>query len=194
MQLPVPHRPAQQIERELAQLRRQLQNADPLPSIPALEAAVQKWTTKTALDPIHRPDLYEATKAVEAAQEVWQQRARDNGAIRQLENELNEATAAERLERATQADSNLGNAIAEYRAACLIAAKSLRHLLTEQHRAAQVAGANSNISALRVEGFHIPHLQPMSFQGTLGQGMIQGTVGFEQQNDFGIRPTLKQVA
>jgi hypothetical protein len=184
------HRPSQQIERELNELRRKLQFQE-LPSITVLEAAVQRWTSRTVLDAIHRPDLQQADQALREAQEMWAQRARDNTSLKLLENELSESIAARRIELATQADNNLSRAIGEYQAACLIAAKSLRQLLNAQHQSQQVPGAQSNLQHMRLDQFNIPHLIPMSWQGTLGHTMLQGTAQFEQPLDFAIRPNLK---
>ena len=189
----IPHRAVSHIERELAQLRHKMQS-EVLPSIPLLEAEVQKWTSKTVLDPIHRPDLYEATKAVEAAQQVWVNRAKDNTTVSNLTRELTEATEAKRIEAANRADSRLNAAIGEYTHACLVAARAMRTLLNTQHQSAQVPGASSNLSHLRLHQFHVPHLHPISFGGALGESMLQGAVGFEQQNDFSIRPDLEKAA
>ena len=187
------HRPPSQIERELNQLRAKIQN-EQLPSIPVLEAEVQRWTSKTVLDPIHRPDLYDATKAVEAAQATWAQRARDNTTLSNLTRELDESVAARRIEATNRADSRLIAAIGEYQHACLVAARAFRTLLNVQHQSRQCPGAQSNLSHLRLEQFHVPHLHPISFGGTLGESMLQGAVGFEQQNDFSIRPDLEKAA
>jgi hypothetical protein len=183
------HRSPSQIERELNELKFKLQNQAPLPSIPALEALVQKWTSRTVLDPIHRPDLYDATKALEAAQEVWAQRAKDNTTLSNLTRELDESIAQRRIEAARQADEQLQQAISEYQHACLIAARALRKVLHAQRQSSNVPGAQHNISALRVGGFNIPHLFGISNQGTLGSAMQQGLQAFESppQADNGLR-------
>ena len=188
-QLPIPHRPPSQVERELAQARNAV--LPPLPNIGALQAAVSHWTTEATLDPEHKPALQAACEQLRAANIAIAERGRHNLLVDNLTKELEQAQAARRLELATQADDNLGNAIGEYRSACLVAARALRTLLNAQHASAATPGAQSNISALRVELFAIPHLTPLSNHGTLGTAMLQGAVGFEQQHDFGIRPNLK---
>ena len=166
-----PHRPASQISRELDTLKRTIALADPLPDLTELQLSVNTWTTKTLLDPIHKSDLWEANQALIAAQRAWAERATMNTTLRQLTNELSEALAAERWEAATRADAQLGQAISEYKAACLIAAKSLRALLRAQASTSRTPGASANLSALRLAEFNIPHLIALG-QGTLGQAML----------------------
>lgn len=187
MTLPIPHRPVSQIERDLFQLR----NA-PKPDIPnlgPLQAAVQHWTTQALINSAYQPQLIEADRKHREAIEVIAESGRRNSQINELDRELQEAVAADRIEKATAADEALSQAINEYKHAGLVAAKALRHLLNVQHQSQQVPGANHNLSSLRLNGFHIPHLYPISFQGSLGEAMTQGLQQFEQHI-----PSLKVAA
>jgi hypothetical protein len=175
------HRPSQQITRDIDTLKRSI--VVELPSLVELETQVQKWTTLTALDPKHRPELHDAVTALADAKQVWATRAKQNTELKMLDNELNEAVAAERMEKITMVEQRLGRAIAEYRAAALVCARAVRTVLDESARCSRVPGASGGISALRLDQFHIPSLFPTSNQGSLGEAMMQGLQHFEVENE-----------
>jgi hypothetical protein len=172
-------RPSSQITRDIELIKRSIHLQDPLPDLTVLEKKLGQATTKALLDDTKRPELFEANQKFEQAKATWAERARLNTELRQLEIEFSESEAAERMARITAAEEHLGRAVAEYKAACLIAAKSLRNLLDEQRRASRVQGANHGLSNLRLHQFSIPHLHPISNQGTLGQSMMEGLQHWE---------------
>lgn len=177
---PIQHnrRAAVQVERELLELQRQAQ--EQLPDLLPLEVAIQRWAVETTLDEAFKPELRSAVEALRAAKAAWAERGRLNVEIKLLSNELNELRAAERMERIEIADKRLNRAVEHYRASCVVAAKALRSVLDQQSRSAQIPGASSNIASLRLQEFHIPHLIPMSWSGSLGRTMIEGgTQSFE---------------
>ena len=178
-QLPIPHRVPSMIEREIAALRFKIQN-EQLPSIPVLEAEVQRLGARAVLDPALKPDLHLAVMAVRDAETQWVSRAKDNTLLKQLETELELSMMARRAEAIARADSRLNAAINEYQHACLVAARSFRGLLNVQHQSTKTPGASSNLSHLRLHQFHIPHLHPISFGGSLGESMMSGLQQFEQ--------------
>jgi len=178
---PTPHRVPSQIERDIATLKAKLQN-EQLPSITNAEAAVHRWTSKAVLDDQFKPDLYAATKAVEAAQQAWAQRARDNTTLSNLQRELDESVATRRIEAAQRAQARLQTSIDEYMHASRLMARAFRALLNAQYQAQQTPGVNTNLSNLRLSQMHIPHLYPMSFGGTLGEGMMGGLQQFERDD------------
>jgi len=175
----IQHRPPSQIERELFQAK----NTDlpPVPNIGALQAAVNHATTMATLDPLKRPELHEAVQALQQGHDAIAARGRHNTHLANLQRELDESVAARRIEAARRADDRLQQSVNEYKHACLVAARALRGVLNVQHQSAQVPGAASNISALRLEEFHVGHMWPMSWGGSLGAGMMQGRQSWEDQ-------------
>lgn len=175
-----PHRPPNMIEQDINALKFKIQN-EPLPSIAVCQGEVHRWTTKAVLDDQFRADLWEATQALERAHAAWAARASDNTTLNTLAKELDESQAARRMELIRQADDNLNRAINEYQHNCLLAARALRTVLVAQHRSANTPGAQYNLDHLRLSQFHVPHLWPISFQGALGKGMIDGRQSWEEQ-------------
>ncbi len=176
------HRPVEQIERDLSTLRYEASILS-LPDLTPLEKELQRLTTVTLLDPTRHGDLFDANRRLEDAKQVWADKAALNTRIGDLELELQLAQSAKRLELSTRANQRLSDAISAYRASALQTARLLRDLLNQQHRSAQVPGADSNLNHLRLDKFHIPHLLNFSWQGTLGQNMQQGTLPWEANDE-----------
>lgn len=192
-----PHRPIAQIERELTALRYSQRRPQDLPHLEPIERRMGTLAAQHAIDPGDvdiKADLWQAGQDLAAAKTIWDAHAKSNTDIRNLEIELNDAQQASRMEAIAVADDLLNEAISEYKHNCLLAARSLRKVLQAQHRSANTPGAGSNLSGLYLHKFHIGHLLPISWQGTLGEVMRDGTAPFEQPPLQPQYPDLKRVA
>ena len=176
--LPTPHRPPSQISRDIAQLRAKLQFQE-LPSLPVLEATVQRLGARAVIDESLKPDLQLAVMAERDAQALWATRAQDNTTLKLLENELNESAAASRMELATAATERVSRAMQEFHHASLVCGRAYRSLLTASAQASNVPGAQYQVPAHYAK-LHLPTLYSVSWSGTLGEAMSQGLQQFEQ--------------
>lgn len=180
---PVPV-PSEQLQREIAQLKLQIQSqVTDVNDVAPLELRVQQLTTQAALNPEkYRGDLHDAVTALNAAVSRAAERAQQNKHLDELTKALSEQQAVERTERANAASRRVSQAIEEYRAACLIAAKAHRNVLNTVARNQHIPGAQTRLPQ-NFAKFHIPHLLPVSWSGSLGESMAAGLMPWESNRE-----------
>jgi hypothetical protein len=180
--IPTPHRPPEQIQRELTQAQKEQQSLQPLPSPSSTERLIAELTARQAVAETDaardslRADLHEQIVKLDAIRQDWQRNAQINTSIQSLTRELAESTAARRMEAITAADQSLERAIQRYQTLAVETARAWREMQSVAARNSHIPGAFHLISR---DGFDFEFLRPMSWQGPLSSIMKQGQAPFE---------------
>jgi len=133
----------------------------PLADITALEREVARLSAETILDPLKRPDLYDATEAVKAAKQAVIERARAQQHLLVLNSEKAQVIAEERAERVRTANQRLATAENTYVEAAKASVRAYRAYVNTYFQAGDVRPNHG--APLGAPGFDM-FLQP----GSLG--------------------------
>lgn len=181
-QIPTPtNRSSATVQRDITETQTFLNTTDK-PSIPYLQRKVDDLTTQTLLAPPHeagkvKADLLEATHRLSQGKQTLQALADAEAKLVKLNDELDGAKYAERMQRIELADKELQSAIDDYFNVVKQLVRAFRRVLDQQKISRCIPGASTSIP----RGFNVAEMIPTGWSGTVSEMMANGWLPWERR-------------
>ena len=168
-------RPSQEIRNELIHAKLEREELGTPPLVIPQDALVQRLTTEALVampqdQPQARSDLCLANIALRELKDKWATIGQLNGKIEALTEELKWAETQEALALRADAAKRAHEAIEAFKYVALDTARAYRRMIN----------ANPTLDS-HTARFDIGALMPMSWQGSLGEAMRQGSMPWEDK-------------